>query len=478
MGKFAVVLLMLGLQIVQAQEKQQDKRGNIFVNAICSGYKKHPSIRSGLRELFAQSESVPLAKSGFLPTVSVFANGQQSIKKGEGFSSGVKMIEKSKTKQSAFGVNVVQNVYKGFQHLNSVSKAKKELNSAVMSFVGLEQKSILDSIDAYANLWQAYEVFKLRETSVQFHKRNLEEVKAQVELGEKSKTELAEAGANLAGAISNKINSQAEVLSAQAKYERIVGEKSPHKDVMIAPYCLLKRDQMPKKITEVKELVLRNSPAIQAAAYKMQAAKSFVSIERGAFLPSMDMELQAERYVNERLKPGTTAFGNNTTVSLKVNVPIFQGGKEWSGLRRSQQEQYRAISEHRKARLEVLESSTSSWYLWKAAMNYVTQVGRQVKAAKITLEGKKQEYLVGEIPLTLFLEAEQKLVNAKINQIKGRVDYVMRFYQLLSVYGGLLPDNLKLPAERYKINEYITGVSNKFFGTGNLQRSISQKEAA
>ena len=445
---------------------------NIFIEAICAGYNNNPSIRSSLRELFAQSEAISLAKSGFLPNVSLFVNGNKTISK----SKSKNTITKQKIEQGGFGVSVTQSIYKGNRQLNAVAQADKNVKAAMMDFVGLEQKALLEAIEVYANLWQAYEILKLRDTSVKFNKRNLEEVKTQVALGEKSRTELAEASAQLAGAISNKINSQADVLSAKAKYEKIISIKAPEYEKMIPPYCVLQLKDVPKKLLDLQKITLQDSPTVKSNMYRMHATKSATHISKGEFLPSVGMSLKSERNFTEILKTNKSGLENKSSVLLEVKVPIFQGGKEWSGLRKSYQKQYKAVNDYRKAKLDAQETATSSWYLWKAAMNYVKQVGHQVKSAKINLEGKKQEYLVGEIHLTLFLEAEQKWVAARINQIKGRVNYITKFYQLLSVYGGLLPDKLNLPIERYKVDKYIKEVSNKFFGIGNLQQSLLNRD--
>ncbi len=89
----------------------------------------------------------------------------------------------------------------------------------------------------------------------------------------------------------------------------------------------------------------------------------------------------------------------------------------------------------------------------------------QVSAAAEALNGIRQEYLVGSRSTIDVLNAEQEVINARINLVIAEHDQVLASYELKAAIGKLTARNLDLPGPYYDAEENYRRVKNKWIGT-------------
>lgn len=465
-------------------------KNQTFMEALSSAYQNNPDVHAGLREYYAAVEALPLAKAGWLPTLTLTGSGQhnKALSNGKNTGSGgVNPRVRSNTATDTLSLETIlrQNLFNGGQTTYDIERAKATVRSAQMKFVGVEQKVLLDAVKAYLDLWKAYETLEYRVASVGFLERTMAQVKAQEDVGEKTRTDVSEARSRLASAVASRLTAEATVASAQAVYEQVIGvDQLP--DHLHMPGLLVSKTTLPATLKDVSDLALLQSPSLQQALFDEKARKAGVGFAEGELLPSVDLSASGKRTktntqsrfaVHEGSTSDHKGFGytNTGTVGVTVTVPLFKPSS-WSGLRRANQQRYQALSSLRKARLEVGQAVASTWHNVKFLEAVVRQVELQVSSAELNLEGKRQEYLVGERTLTDTLIAEQSLVDAQVLLVSSQRDYQVAFYLLMSLYGTLLPEELGLGIGRHDVTGYTDSMSFKVLGTGDLRKPVESED--
>jgi outer membrane protein len=85
---------------------------------------------------------------------------------------------------------------------------------------------------------------------------------------------------------------------------------------------------------------------------------------------------------------------------------------------------------------------------------------KQVKAQQIAVDGNMQEMEVGTKILFDVLQAQTKLLEAKLNQISTIQKYYENLYQMLSLQGKLTAEGLNLPVEIFRIEQNYENIKN------------------
>ncbi|MCE2964575.1 MAG: TolC family protein, partial [Alphaproteobacteria bacterium] len=88
----------------------------------------------------------------------------------------------------------------------------------------------------------------------------------------------------------------------------------------------------------------------------------------------------------------------------------------------------------------------------------------QIKAAEVALDGVRQEAVVGSRTVIDVLDAEQELLNARVNLIRTEREEVVAQYTLLSAIGRLNAASLALPTTLYDAKTEFDTVKGQWIG--------------
>ncbi len=85
---------------------------------------------------------------------------------------------------------------------------------------------------------------------------------------------------------------------------------------------------------------------------------------------------------------------------------------------------------------------------------------KQVKAQQVAVDGNTQEMEVGTKILFDVLQAQTKLLEAKLGQISTIQKYYENLYQMLSLQGKLTAEGLQLPVEIFHIEQNYENIKD------------------
>jgi outer membrane protein len=149
---------------------------------------------------------------------------------------------------------------------------------------------------------------------------------------------------------------------------------------------------------------------------------------------------------------------------LSLSIPIYQGGREYSAIRQNKEAAGQQRLSFDQVRDQVRANVAQVWGQLDATKAETEATARQVKASESALNGVRDEARVGQRTTLDVLNAQQALVNARLNLLTAQHDRVLASYNLLSAVGRLSATALRLPVQVYDPTVHYHQVRDSWIG--------------
>lgn len=431
--------------------------------ALVQAYQNNPSLNAQRAALRVIDENVPQALSGYRPKISLTAQGGYNFENAtQQFPIGGVLTQVSFANQfisRSVGVTGAQTLFNGFQTANRTRQAESQVDGARETLRVTEQQVLLDAATAYMNLLRDAAILELNQSNVQVLTEQLKQTRDRFNVGEVTRTDVAQAGSRLAAGRSALLGAQSNYVTSQANYRRVIGV-NPGKLAPGTPIDRLSPKTLPKAIAQGEV----QSPSVLAAAYGVDVASLGVKVSEGALYPNLTVTANASYGVNPAFE---TVRATEASVIGQLTVPIYQGGGEYSAIRQSKEtlgQQRLTLDINRdQARATVVQS----WGQLDAAKAQIESTTAQVNAAEIALNGVREEARVGQRTTLDVLNAQQELVNARVALVTAQHDRVVASYALLAAVGGLSMRRLGLDVVIYDPMVHYQQIRDAWAGVRN-----------
>ena len=431
--------------------------------ALVQAYQNNPSLNAQRAALRATDENVPQALSGYRPKVSVtaqggynYTNAVQQLPVG-GVVTNIPFAETFLSRSVA--ATGTYTLFNGFQTANRTRQAESQVDGARETLRVTEQQVLLDAATAYMNLLRDQAILDLNRRNVEVLTEQLKQTRDRFNVGEVTRTDVAQAESRLAAGRSALLGAQSNYVTSQANYRRVIGV-DPGRLAPGTPVDRLSPSVLAKAIGEGQT----RSPSVLAAMYGVDVAVLAVKISEGALYPKLTLTASASQgsYPAFEVARQTAA-----SVLGALTVPIYQGGAEYSAIRQSKerlgQQRLNLDINRDQARATVVQS----WGQLDAAKAQIEATTAQVNAAEIALNGVREEARVGQRTTLDVLNAQQELVNARVALVTAQHDRVVASYTLLAAVGGLSMPRLGLNVLIYDPMVHYQQVRDAWVGVRN-----------
>lgn len=438
--------------------------------ALADAYLINPVLNAERARLRATDEQVALAKSGLRPLVSGSADwnyvNQNSERAGLGGGAGAGggavdlssagLTTDGVTHPHGYSVQLSQPLFEGFQNLNAIRQAKATVQAAREALRSVEQTVLLDAATAYVNVVRDQAIVRLRENDVTVLSEQLKATKDRFDVGEVTRTDVAQAEARRSEALATLAAAQANLKTSRAAYEQIVGHPPGN---LVTPTPI--RHLLPSTIDEAMTLGDGENPIILAAVYNEESSLYAVQQIMGELLPEVKLEAQYEKRFDQSqsLKELET-----TTVTGRVNVPFYQGGGVSARVRQAKETNNQLKKEVEDARLRVHADVIANWGILQSSGPAISSAEAAVAANKIALTGVREEEKVGQRTTLDVLDAQRELLNSQIGLVTALRDRVVAEYSLYAAVGRMDAQTLGLAVPYYDPIEHYDIVKGKWFG--------------
>ncbi len=417
--------------------------------ALAAAYAANPELNAARANTRAVDERVPQALSGYRPRIDAFANAGISYTDPQGLGSG-------STRSAGIGLSLTQPIFRGFRTENSVKAAEASVRASRERLRLIEQNVLADGVTAYANVVEARAILDLQRSNVEFLQQQLRAARDRLEVGEGTRTDVAQAEAALAQASSEVSVAEAELAAAIGAYERVIG-RPPGALAPAEPLTKI----LPRQIDVAIAASRAEHPAILAAVFNSDVAAFNVKVVEGELLPSVSLEAN----VQQGWEDGYAArSGSSASVFGRVSIPLYEGGVVYSQVRQAKETLGEARIEVDVARAEVHASLIAAWGGLEAARAVIEAARAQITASRLALEGVIEEQRVGQRTTLDVLDSQSDLITAQLNQVRAERGVVVASYAVLAAMGRLSRQTLGLAVAEYQPEHHYREVRDKWIG--------------
>lgn len=438
--------------------------------ALAAAYSNNPTLLAARAQLRVTDENVPQALSGWRPTVSIVSNvGWTNSQNRLALASGRTQVTETDRTTSSNQLTIQQPIFRGGQTVARTRRAENQVLASRARLFAAEQDVLFNSVTAYVNVIRDQELLALNINNEQVLTEQLRATNERFRVGEITRTDVAQAESRLALARFQRSQAEGNLQVSRATYRRLIGAVPER---LVAPQPL--RPPV-RSAQEAAQLAAANNPNVVAALFDEAAARDNVDIQIASLLPTVNAQAQAFRLGNAN-QNGLINQGTQATITL--NVPIYQGGQEYSLVRAARQDAVRLRAVVDDTRRTVVQSATQAWEQLQTARAQVESSRAQIRAAAIALDGVQREAIVGSRTTLDVLNAEQELLNARTNLVQALSTLVQQSYQVASAVGRLTAQDLGLPVELYDMRAYYNEVRNRWVGLGDYSGEAQARAQA
>ena len=169
--------------------------------ALSAAYKFNPKLDAARASQRATDEEVPRALSGYRPSVTGTATttyqNTRIVAPGAPAST---FATAGELNPKTYGIGVVQPLFRGFRTVNAVNGAEATVRAGRETLRLSEQGVLLEAVTAFGDVVRDLAIVRLRENNVTVLTRDLKSTQDRFNVGEVTRTDVAQAEARLAAA--------------------------------------------------------------------------------------------------------------------------------------------------------------------------------------------------------------------------------------------------------------------------------------
>ena len=336
-------------------------------------------------------------------------------------------------------------LYAGGRVRNSVRAANTRVEAGRADLRSTEGDIFTQAVSAYMDVIRDRMIVNLNENQVRVLETNLQATRDRFEVGDLTRTDVAQSEARLALARSSLATAEGRLEASEENFTAVIGDEPGE----LQPPPQL--PPLPGTPDQAVEIALANNADLASIAAQARAAGFDVAVARGARLPTVSA-VSTTRYINDLgsndpLGAPVGSSPNSTTstgVGLSLSLPIYQGGEASARVRQAQAFRSQLIETAIATERNVVSTTRAAFAVYQAAQEAIESNEIAVAANQLALEGTRAEQTVGTRNVLDVLNAEQELLNSQVALVTARRDAYVAGFQLLDVMGQAEAEDLNL----------------------------------
>jgi outer membrane protein len=408
--------------------------GETLREALVKAYKTNPTLTGARAGQRAVDENVPIAKSRGRPTADLGGQITENL-----IISSTNFF--SPTRIASGRATLTVPLYQGGGVKNAIRAADARVDAGQAGLRGTESELFNQVVAAYLDVIRDGGIAGLNAKQVQVLSKNLEATRDRFEVGDLTRTDVAQSESRLALARSQLQTAEANLIVSRERYIQLVGDVP---ESLEEPPPL---PNLPANPDAAVEKALASNPDLIAAKKNADAARFDIKVTRAATLPriSATADRSYSNFLNSA--PGQPATPSNPNPSppvntsntsqagIQVTLPLYAGGQVSAQVRQAQARSSQALEAIIAAERSVVSQTRSAYASWRASQEVIISSEAAVKAAALSLEGVRAENSVGNRTILDILNAEQELLNAEVQLVGARRNAYVAGFTLLAAMG-------------------------------------------
>ena len=442
--------------------------------SLVSAYGTSPVLAAARDRLRATDEGVPIAKSQARLQVGATIGVTQSTDGLTTFQNGGRAL--------TGGLNLSYPLFQGGRVRNAINAAEARVIAGRADLRVSEGNLFTQATGAYMDVIRDQAIVELNTSNVRVLETNLRASRDRFQVGDLTRTDVAQSEARLSLARSQLATAQGNLTRSRETFRQVIG---------VWPVKLDQPPPLPKLPAtpdDAAKIALGNNASLSSVVANQQAAGYDVRTAAAARLPTFAVTggTSYSDYLNTRAQAsGFPSSANNTfdqtvgqnRIGLALTVPLYQGGQVSARVRQAKALESAALEQGVDVERQVISNTRAAYAAYQASGEAITANEQAVSANKLALEGARAENSAGTRTVIEVLNAEQEYLNSQVLLVSARRDRYVAGFALLNAMGQAEAGTLNLeggalydPVANYqsvrgRIGDFSDGPRYKVIGT-------------
>jgi outer membrane protein len=426
-------------------------------DALNAAYRTNPTLEGARAQQRATDEDVPIQKSSALPSLSANGTYTEYVLQSSGSFT-------SQARSAAATLNLTVPIYQGGATKNGIRAAETRDLAGRASLRGSESSLFSQVVGAYMDVILNEAVVGLNANNVQVLQVNLQSTQDQFQIGQLTRTDVAQSQSRLSLAQGDLRTAQSNLIAARERYVQLVG-KAPT-DLQPPPPL----PGLPAGANDAVKAALQNNPDLISAQENADAAGFDIKVAGATRLPKVELFATGNATDNlgslgsSVIPLAIPELQTTAQAGVQLTIPLYQGGRPAAQERQAQDRASQALEQVVATERSVIQQVRAAYSAWQASLAIITSSQTAVSAAQLSLEGTRAEQSVGTRQIIDVLNAEQELLQSQVDLVTARRNAYVAGFTLLAAMGRAEARDLGLDADGPLYDPVVNfdRVKNKF----------------
>lgn len=425
--------------------------------AIADAYRNNPQLEAQRAALRAVDEQVIQAASPYRLNAGINGTFAYSEQRQRDFFGDFERLE---SRRMGISVSASQILLNGGRTAAAVSAAEAGVLSSRERLREVENFILLQVVDAYASVRRDAALLGIQQRSIESYTRQVQQAQARERAGDLTRTDIAQATAQLEIVRTQLLQVQANLEASRARFATVVG-RNPG---VLAPEPQL--PGVPGSLDLAYTVAANESPTLWQAILNERAAKQRISAERAERNPILSVT--GSYGYNSPVTYQTRDLGRAISGVATVSMPLLSQGIIGSRVRAAIAGQQQAEFLVEATRRAVDQQVLTSWNQVISSRDQTVAGDRAVTAAISALEGVRRGFSEGFRSNFEVLDSEQRLLNAQIIVTQANYTQYVNQANLLAYIGRLQASLIDQAVPTYDAAENLRRQRSRQFGPFQL----------
>ncbi len=429
-----------------------------FTEALALAYQTNPRLLAARRQLAQTDEQVPQALAGWRPRVTITGSAGGAL-----FDDNMdKMHDPERRAPQDYELKLSQNIYTSGQIRAQTQRAEAEVRAGRANLHSTESEILLAAAAAYLDVVRDRAVVELNAHQVSVQRDTVQASSVELAAGGVAPADLGQARARLGTASAQLAAAQSMLAQSEAAFEHQVGQP-PGPLASTARLLATPLATLPPSRDRAIAQALDANPDVLAAQASRDASEHGIDVERANLLPHLSLNALFARLRDTQIQK-LNQRDNAGQITLDVNVPLYQGGGEYSRIRAAKEMTYRLGDLLDEARRQARQSAASAWDQLAAARSRVAGEQDAIAGNQVAVRGYTAQQRAGVRPLLDVLVVQQDLLASEVASVSAEHDVLLATLEVASAIGELDAGHLRL-GDVYDPVRHYDAVRDRWAGT-------------
>ena len=328
-----------------------------------------------------------------------------------------------------YQLTLSQNLYDAGYNELEIARSKILFNDEVIQFKITLQSLILEAIEGYLTVINYEKSLEANQKNYDSVSKAFEETKTRFDLGSATLYDLQNAEASFAIASSNLFAAEQNVQISNKSFKRVVGLQAINLEDQLNINNLV-------NLSNTIETAMDQNLNILLAKSDIENKKILLLKEKKSKKPNLDISGTAEYSDSGRVDSGTKL--TQGSLALTLTIPLYQKDQDNSNIRKYHSQILQSEIYLEDFRADILILIYNTYKDLQISESNMSSNQIVIQSIETSLNSLKEEYNIGTKTITDLVNEEEKLLNANVNYLNSKKNYLTNYFKLKSLDGSLI----------------------------------------